>query len=112
MSDQNEPIVVLMSAPSSAEARRLAEMLVERRLAACVQVLHEMQSIYVWKDEVEHHSESLLIAKTTRANLDELISDVRAVHSYDNPEIIALPIVAGSQPYLDWLVHVVGSDPL
>ncbi len=101
-----------MSAPSSAEARRLAEMLVERRLAACAQVLHDMQSIYVWKDEVEHNSESLIIVKTTRANLDDLIRDVRAVHSYENPEIIGLPIVGGSQSYLDWLIKVVGTDPL
>ena len=104
MSQQtNDQIVVLMTAPNVEEATRIGEMLVERKLAACVQILPPMTSIYVWKGEVERASEILLVAKSTRATFDELEAAVRAVHSYDTPEIIALPIVAGSPSYLSWL---------
>jgi uncharacterized protein involved in tolerance to divalent cations len=104
MSTESEPIVILMTAPSSEEANRIADMLVNRRLAACVQILPEMQSIYLWKGEVQREREVLLIAKSTTANFDVLEREVRAIHSYDSPEIVALPIVAGSEPYLKWLV--------
>ena len=104
MSQQtNDQIVVLMTAPNVEEATRIAEMLVERKLAACVQILPPMTSIYVWKGEVERASEILLVAKSTRAKFDELEQAVRAIHSYETPEIIALPIVAGSPSYLSWL---------
>ena len=99
----NDQIVVLMTAPASEEATRIADILVERKLAACVQILSPMTSIYVWKGEVQRESEILLIAKSTRAKFDELESAVRAIHSYETPEIIALPIVAGSPAYLSWL---------
>jgi len=98
-----EPIVVLMTSPSEPEAIRIADMLVNKHLAACVQILPEMQSIYVWNDEVQREKEVLLLAKTTRANFDQLEREVRAIHSYETPEIIALPVVAGSEPYLQWL---------
>jgi periplasmic divalent cation tolerance protein len=98
-----DQIVVLMTAPSADEATRIAEMLIEQKLAACVQILPPMTSIYVWKGEVERASEILLIAKSTQAKFDELEESVRAIHSYETPEIIALPIVAGSPPYLSWL---------
>src|SRR2546423_1546628 len=104
MSQQsNDQIVVLMTAPNVEEATRIAEMLVERKLAACVQILPPMTSIYLWKGEVERASEILLVAKSTRAKFDELEQAVRAIHSYETPEIIALPIVAGSPSYLSWL---------
>src|SRR2546423_15401553 len=99
----NDQIVVLMTAPSAEEAMRIAEMLVERKLAACVQILPPMTSIYVWKGEVQRENEIMLVAKSTRAKFDELEDAVRAVHSYETPEIIALAIVAGSEPYLSWL---------
>ena len=92
-----------MTAANSDEATRIAEMLVERKLAACVQVLPPMTSIYVWKGDVQRESEILLVAKSTRAKFDELEASVRAIHSYETPEIIALPIVAGSPSYLSWL---------
>ena len=104
MSQQtNDQIVVLMTAPNAEEATRIAEMLVERTLAACVQILPPITSIYVWKGEVQRESEILLVAKSTRAKFDDLEEAVRAIHSYETPEIIALPIVAGSQSYLSWL---------
>ena len=99
----NDQIVVLMTAPNADEAMRIAEMLIERKVAACVQVLPPMTSVYIWKGEVERGSEVLVVAKSTQAKFAGLESAVRAIHSYDTPEIIALPIVAGSQPYLSWL---------
>ena len=92
-----------MTAASVEEATKIAEVLVNRKLAACVQVLPEMQSIYLWKGEVERAREVLMIAKTTSVKFEGLQSQVRAMHSYETPEIIALPIVAGSEDYLKWL---------
>jgi len=103
MSKSSEPIVVLMTAASAEEANRIAELLMSKRLAACVQILPEMKSIYVWKGEVARDQEILLLAKTARAKFAELDSEVRAIHSYETPEIIALSIAEGSESYLKWL---------
>jgi len=103
MPDSPEPIVVMMTASSAEEAKRIAESLVNQRLAACVQILPGMESVYVWKGETQCESEVLVLAKTTRNNFAELERQVRALHSYETPEIIALPIIAGSLPYLEWL---------
>jgi periplasmic divalent cation tolerance protein len=97
------PIVVLMTAGSREEAVRLAEMLVGSRLSACVQILPEMESVYHWKGKVRRDPEHLLLAKTTEANFEELEREVRALHSYETPEIVALPVTAASAPYLEWL---------
>jgi periplasmic divalent cation tolerance protein len=98
-----EAIVVFITAPNREEATRLAEMLVEKRLAACVQILPEMESVYRWQGEVERQREVLLIAKTAGAKFEELEKQVRAAHSYETPEIVALQLSAGSSPYLEWL---------
>jgi periplasmic divalent cation tolerance protein len=104
MSDEiNDSIVVLMTAANAEEANRIADLLVQRKLAACVQILPPMTSIYLWKGEVQRESEVLLLAKSNRAKFDELEREVRAIHSYETPEIIAMSIVAGSQAYLTWL---------
>jgi periplasmic divalent cation tolerance protein len=84
-------IMVLMTAGSREEAARLAEMLVGARLAACVQILPEMESVYHWKGEVRRDPEFLLLAKTTEARFTLLEREVRALHSYETPEIVALP---------------------
>ena len=104
MEVQSDPIVVLMTAATNEEATRIAELLVNKKLAACVQILPEMQSIYVWKGEVQREREVLLLAKTTRTNFVELEREVRTIHSYETPEIIALRVVEGSEPYLKWLI--------
>ena len=98
-----DAIVVFMTAANGEEATRLAEMLVGAHLAACVQILPEMESVYRWQGKIERQSEILLIAKTTRAKFAELEREVRALHSYDTPEIVAVPIVNALAPYLDWL---------
>ena len=104
-----DPIVVFMTAANGEEATRLADMLVGAQLAACVQILPEMESVYRWQGKIERESEVLLLAKTTKAKFEELERQVRALHSYDTPEIIAVPIVAGSESYLQWLSRAASS---
>ncbi|HEY2964098.1 MAG TPA: divalent-cation tolerance protein CutA [Pyrinomonadaceae bacterium] len=98
-----DPIAVFLTAPNGEEATRLADLLVGAQLAACVQILPEMESVYRWQGKVERQSEILLIVKTTAEKFAELEREVRALHSYETPEIVAVPIVAGSNPYLEWL---------
>ena len=100
----NDAIVVFMTAANGEEAARLADMLVGAHLAACVQILPEMESVYRWQGKIERQSEVLLLAKTTQAKFAELEREVRALHSYDTPEIVAVPITAASTPYLQWLL--------
>jgi periplasmic divalent cation tolerance protein len=99
----DDPIVVFLTAASGEEATRLADLLIGAHLAACVQILPEMESVYRWQGQVERQSEILLIVKTTAGRFAELETEVRALHSYETPEIVAIPIVTGSQPYLDWV---------
>ena len=98
-----DTIAVFMTAANREEAARLAQMLVEKRLAACVQILPEMESVYRWQGKVERQPEVLLIAKTTAARFDELEKEVIVFHSYETPEIVAFPLTAVSNPYLEWL---------
>jgi periplasmic divalent cation tolerance protein len=98
-----DALLVLMTAGSREEAARLADILVVSHLAACVQILPEIESVYRWQGNVERAPEILLLAKTTRANFAGLESAVRALHSYETPEIIAIPLAAASAPYLEWL---------
>jgi periplasmic divalent cation tolerance protein len=102
MADE-DPIVVFLTAPSGEEATRLADLLMNAHLAACVQILPEMESVYRWQGQIERQAEILLIVKTAAGKFAELEREVRALHRYETPEIVAVPIVAGSQPYLDWL---------
>lgn len=100
----SDAIIVFMTASNGEEAARLADMLVGAHLAACVQILPEMESVYRWQGTIERAAEILLLAKTTRSKFEELEREVRALHSYDTPEIIAVPVVAGSVSYVDWLI--------
>jgi periplasmic divalent cation tolerance protein len=104
MDNSPEAIVVMMTAASEDEASRIAEMLVSARLAACVQILPEIESVYRWQGEVKREKEILLLTKTTRSRFEELERRVRALHSYETPEIIALAVTDVSVPYLKWLL--------
>lgn len=108
--EPSDPIVVLMTAASSEEGARLADMLIEANLAACVQILPKMESVYRWKGKIERESEVLLIAKTLHARFEELERRVRAMHSYETPEIVAIPAAEVSPPYLKWLVASLDSS--
>lgn len=105
-----QPIAVFITAPDKDEASRLADMLVERNLAACVQILPAMQSVYRWQGKVERQEELLLIAKTFTTKFAELEREVRAVHSYETPEIVAVPLTAVSEPYRQWLSASVNAE--
>jgi periplasmic divalent cation tolerance protein len=96
---------VLSTAGSSEEAERIATALVGERLAACVNVVGPITSLYRWHGAIERGSEVLMVIKTRRTSTTKLIARLRALHSYDVPEAVVLPIVAGSRPYLGWLLQ-------
>ncbi len=95
--------VVLITTSSEQEGKEIARALLEDKLAACVNVVPRVSSFFWWKDEIDAESESLLVVKTRVALLEELEQLVQETHSYDVPEIIALPIVWGSPSYLKWI---------
>ena len=99
-------VLILTTASTHDEASRIAEALVAERLAACVQ-LSPIESWYRWEGKVEHAPETRLHIKTTADRADQVRDRIRALHSYDVPEIVILPIGAGSADYLDWLVQAV-----
>ena len=94
--------VVLITTPDEALATRIADMLIEKRLGACVQVTR-VGSTYRWSSEVHHEQELLILVKTRTALLDEIAEQVREMHVYDAPEIVALPIIGGAADYLHWV---------
>jgi len=96
-------IVVYITTPDHAEAEALAKKLVEEELASCVTIIPATRSLYRWRGKVCNETESLLMVKTVRSRFDALAARVTLLHSYDIPEIIALPVLAGSEPYLEWL---------
>ena len=96
-------LIVLVTTPNSAEAARIAEALVSERLAACVNVVPAIESIYRWEGKVTRDSEALLIIKTTDDRYPDLERQVKQLHSYSTPEVIAVRIEQGSEEYLQWL---------
>jgi periplasmic divalent cation tolerance protein len=103
--------LVYMTAGSRPEAEKVAETLVNGRLAACVNIIGAMTSVYEWKGAVQKDSELVVIAKTTEAQVPELIAAVKAVHSYECPCIVTLPVTGGHAPFLDWIAQQVDSPP-
>lgn len=98
-----EGLVVLVTASSGEEAGKIAEKVIEQRLAACVSILPPVQSVYRWAGKIHHETEVLLIIKSKKSLFDSLRQLILANHSYQVPEIIALPIVDGLPEYLKWL---------
>ncbi len=98
-----DALVVLVTTPTPERAAEIARALVEERLAACGNVLPAIRSIYRWEGKVQDEAEALLVLKTTRARLEALRERVLALHPYEVPEVLALPVEAGSAPYLAWL---------
>ena len=98
-----EALVVITTTETKEDAERLAHLLVERELAACVQVLPQITSVYRWQGKVEQAGETLVLIKTTRQTYLRLESAIKENHAYQMPEIIALPVVVGADDYLHWL---------
>ncbi len=105
-----QPIQVITTVGSRCEAERIATHLVSDRLAACVQLVGPIRSTYHWHGVLEHSEEWLCLMKTTSDRYESLEREIRSLHSYELPEIIALPIVAGSSEYLNWIAREVGSQ--
>jgi periplasmic divalent cation tolerance protein len=98
-----DALVVLVTTPTPERAAEIARAVVEERLAACGNVVSGLRSIYRWDGAIQDEGEALLILKTTRARFEALKERVLALHPYQVPEVIALPIEAGSAPYLAWI---------
>jgi periplasmic divalent cation tolerance protein len=96
-------IVILITASSKKEAQRIARVLLEDKLAACVNIIDKIDSLFWWQGKTDESEETLLIIKTKKALIPRLIKKVKSLHSYKVPEIIALPIVSGEKKYLRWL---------
>jgi len=100
---ENEYIVVFVTVPDENVAKSVADAVLKNRLAACVNIASGLRSLYWWKGEIQDDSELLLIMKTRSDKFDALSAAVRAAHTYEVPEIIAMPITAGNPAYLDWI---------
>jgi periplasmic divalent cation tolerance protein len=98
-----DKISVYIVASDQGEATMIADVLVTERLAACVNILGAVRSVYRWQGEIERADEVAMIAKSRADLFDKLASRVRSLHSYDTPAIVAWPIVAGDKDYLDWI---------
>ena len=103
----SQPIVVLITFPSLDEANRVAAVLVDEHLAACVNLVTGVRSVFFWEGAREEAAEILALVKTTRQHFGDLAARVKSLHSYSVPEMIALPILGGYEPYLTWLTETV-----
>lgn len=103
-----EAVIVVSTWPAGEDPGPAASALVEERLAACVNVLPPMESVYLWKNTLERSQERQLLIKTTRARVDALVARLKQLHPYELPEALVIPVVGGSEPYLAWLADCVG----
>jgi periplasmic divalent cation tolerance protein len=102
--EKDTPILVYATFPSSDDAERIGGRLVDDGLAACVNILPGMVSIYVWQRQRQRDSECAMIIKSRAALADRIVETVRSLHPYDNPALVVLDITAGSPPFLDWIM--------
>ena len=102
-------IVILCTCGSPEEAEKISRELVSQRLAACVSIVAGVRSLYHWKGSVEDSQETLLLIKSTRELFPRLKSELSRLHSYEVPEIVALPVVDGAEPYLAWMDAELGT---
>ena len=105
ISEGGDALVVLITVASREEAERIARRLVEDRLAACVNIVPQVRSFFIWQGKFSQEDEVLLMVKSRRARFQELATAVRQLHSYSVPEIIALPVLVGSSDYLRWVAE-------
>lgn len=95
--------LVYITTSGEEESKKIGRTIVEERLAGCVNIISAIESLYWWKGEIEEDNESILIAKTKVSNVENIIKRVKEIHSYENPAILAIPIIEGSKDYLDYL---------
>ena len=95
--------IIYITTSNEEEALKIGTHIVKKRLAACSNVIKDMKSVYWWEGNLENDDEAILILKTIEEKVDEIIAKVKEIHSYDNPSIIALPIIKASNSYLNWL---------
>jgi len=100
---------IYMTAGSREEARKIGKELVMSRLAACVNILDNMNSLYMWQGKVQDDSEIVMIAKTTEDHVPQLVEKVKSLHSYECPCIVSILVSGGNQAFLDWIADEVGS---
>jgi periplasmic divalent cation tolerance protein len=105
-----EYLVILNTCPDKESATKVANSLIERQLAACVNILPGLTSVYPWKGQIETGEEVLLIIKSTRSAYEAVETAIRETHPYELPEVVAVPIVAGLQAYLSWIGESVVTD--
>lgn len=106
----NHELIVFVTTPNNEEAARLADALVSERLAACVNIVAAIESVYRWEGKITRDSEALMIIKTTDERYPELERRVKELHSYSTPEIVAIRIERGSEQYLNWLRNSTATD--
>ena len=96
-------VVVLITAPGKKETDSIAQALIKNKLAACVNIIEKVNSLFWWQGKIDKSRETLLLVKTKKPHLNKLIKRVRSIHSYEVAEIIALPIITGNKKYLEWI---------
>ena len=99
-----------MTASSIEEADLISNSLLEKKLIACSNIINDMKSTFWWNGNIQKENEVLIIAKSTKALLDNIIVEVKSIHSYDVPEILAIPILGGNPDYLDWIIEETKSE--
>jgi periplasmic divalent cation tolerance protein len=100
-----DSILVLITASSLEEAEKIARSLIQERLAACANILRDVRSVFWWNNAITTEQEVLLMCKSMSAHFPAIVTRVKALHSYQVPEIIALPLIAGSEEYLQWIAE-------
>ncbi len=98
---------VYITTSNKDEARKIGKVLVESKLAACVNIIDNMNAIYMWEGEIQDDTETILIAKTVSSRLPALVEKVKSIHSYECPCIVSLPVSGGHQPFLSWVADAV-----
>ena len=96
-------VIIFITTASKNEAQEIAHGILKRKIAACVNIVDNVKSLFWWESKIDSAKEVLLMVKSKRSKLNKIIKFVKSVHSYDVPEIIALPIIGGFKPYLEWI---------
>jgi periplasmic divalent cation tolerance protein len=105
LSENDKPVLVYSTCPSPAEAERIGCHLVDRGLAACVNIIPGMTAIYVWEGKRQTDTEAVMIIKTRAQIADAVVAEVRKLHPYDNPALVVLPVIGGSADFLRWIAE-------